>query len=202
MIKNVIFDIGRVLIDVKWDELAAKLFDGETARAVTDAMWKNPDWNELDKGVLSDEEVIKLFVSKAPKYERDIRLMFAHFYELVEMKEGVVEMIDDLKSRGYGVYYLSNYFEYLMHAAPQALDFIPHMDGGVFSSRVKITKPDRRVYEILCERYGLTSEECVFIDDTERNLRAAEKLGISTIRMTAQTIEELHREILGKIEKS
>ncbi len=203
MIRNIIFDIGRVLVAVNWEPLMEKLgFDTETSREVTDAMWHNPDWNELDRGVLSDEEVLKLFIAKAPAREREIRTVFAHFGELVEMKPGAVEIIERLKAEGYGVYYLSNYFEYLMHTAPQALEFISHTDGGVFSCHVKITKPERRIYEILCERYALDPRECLFIDDTERNLTAAQALGISTLQMKEQTLEELYEQIVSLIRNS
>ncbi len=203
MIRNIIFDIGRVLVAVNWEPLMEKLgFDAETSREVTDAMWHNPDWNELDRGVLSDEEVLKLFIAKAPAREREIRTVFAHFGELVEMKRGAVEIIERLKAEGYGVYYLSNYFEYLMHTAPQALEFISHTDGGVFSCHVKITKPERRIYEILCERYALDPRECLFIDDTERNLTAAQALGISTLQMKEQTLEELYEQIVSLIRNS
>lgn len=200
MIKNIIFDIGRVLVSVNWQELMKELnFDSETEAAVTRAMWQNPDWRELDRGAITDEQALCLLIEKEPRYEREIRKTFANFGRLVEMKDGVIEMIDSLKADGFGVYYLSNYFEYLMHTAPQALDFIPHTDGGVFSCHVKITKPDRRIYEILCEKYSLDPTECIFIDDTQANLTAAEELGISTILMTDQTIPELHEQIIKAV---
>ena len=89
--------------------------------------------------------------------------------------------------RHYHVYYLSNYFEYLMQEAPQVLDFIPYTDGGVFSCHVKITKPDRRIYEILCEKYALDPRECLFIDDSSANCKAAESLGIHTYNAPVHT---------------
>ena len=76
--------------------------------------------------------------------------MFALLGNIPKMKDSTVPMIQSLKAKGYGVYYLSNYFEYLMHTAPWALDFIRYTDGGIFSCHVKITKPDKRIYELLC----------------------------------------------------
>ncbi len=194
-IKNVVFDIGRVLIDFDFEGFVEGLFGKEKGEAVTKAMWLNPDWRELDRGVLSDEEVLKLFVAKAPDIEHEIRYTFAKMGECAQLREGAVELIDRLKSEGYGVYYLSNYFEYIMHTAPWALEFVPHTDGGVFSCREKVTKPDPAIYGILCKRYGLTPGECVFTDDTPRNVRAAEIFGMKGIDYVNQGYERLYEQI-------
>ena len=192
---NVIFDIGKVLIDFDWDAFIGGMYDKKTAAAVTEAMWHNPDWTELDRGVLSDEEVLRLFITKAPQYETEIRHTFSKLGECPVQKPSTVPMIEKLKCRGYGVYYLSNYFEYLMHTAPEALDFIKHTDGGVFSCHVRETKPDRRRFEIICGKYSLIPTECVFIDDTLKNVAAAEAFGMKGIHYTGQDTDTLCGEI-------
>ena len=195
MIKNVIFDIGRVLIDFDFEGFARGLFGAEKGEQVTKAMWKNPDWRELDRGVLSDEEVLKRFIGKAPELEHEIRFAFAKIGDCAQLRDGAVALIDRLKAEGYGVYYLSNYFEYIMHTAPWALDFVPHTDGGVFSCREKVTKPDRKIYDILCGRYGLVPEDCVFIDDTLANVTAAENFGMKGINYVSQGFGRLYGQI-------
>ena len=196
-IKNVVFDIGRVLIDFDFEGFVSGLFGEEKGRLVNEAMWANPAWNELDKGVLSDEEVLRLFIAKAPQLEKEIRLTFAKMGDCAQMRKGVIELIEGLKAEGYGVYYLSNFFEYLMHTAPWALEFVPHTDGGVFSCHEKITKPDPAIFGILCKRFGLDPKECVFIDDTERNVRAAEIFGMKGIHFVGQSYDELFGQIKG-----
>ena len=69
-----------------------------------------------------------------------------------------------------------------MRANPSVLDFLPHMDGGVFSCYVNLIKPDPAIYRCLLEMYGLKAEECLFIDDREDNVVAARKLGIQAER--------------------
>ncbi|MCR5121892.1 MAG: HAD family phosphatase [Ruminococcus sp.] len=195
MIKNVIFDIGRVLIDFDFEGFVRGLFGAEKGEQVTQAMWKNPDWRELDRGVLSDEEVLTRFIDKAPELEHEIRYTFAKIGDCAQLRDGAVALIDRLKAEGYGVYYLSNYFEYIMHTAPWALDFVPHTDGGVFSCREKVTKPDRKIYDILCGRYGLVPEDCVFIDDTLANVTAAENFGMKGINYVSQGFGRLYGQI-------
>ena len=64
------------------------------------------------------------------------------------------------------------------------MDFVPHLDGGIFSCKVHLTKPDPAIYKLILAQYNLTAEECVFIDDTLPNIKAAEALGIHGIHFT------------------
>lgn len=201
MIKNIVFDIGGVLTEFTWDKMMSSLFDSETEKAVTDAMWGNPDWTEFDRGILSDEEVLQLFIKKSPQYENAIRTVFSRLGEIPHKKEGAIPIIETLKADGYKVYYLSNYFEYLMHVAPQALDFIPHTDGGVFSCYEHVVKPNHEIFAVLCERYGLKAEECIFTDDSLKNIESAEKFGMKTILYENQDLEKLLEEIKALAER-
>ena len=194
---NIIFDIGNVLIDFDWDSFVGGLFDEQTARAVSEATWHNPDWGELDRGVLSDEQVLKLFISKAPQYEREVREAFAKMGSCPRLRETTVPMIKQLRAEGHRVFYLSNYFEYLMHTAPWVLEFTEYTDGGVFSCKEHVTKPSAEIYRILCDRFAIDPKDSVFIDDSEKNIRGSEAFGIRGILYTGQTPEELRQEIFG-----
>ena len=68
-----------------------------------------------------------------------------------------------------------------MYANPRALDFLPYMDGGVFSCDEGVVKPDPRIYMIIIERFDLNPMECVFIDDSKANIMAAKALGMNVI---------------------
>ena len=171
MIRNVVFDIGRVLIQFDWDAYMQRLFtDAETRAAVTAAMWGNPDWDELDRGVLPLEKVTELFISKEPEYAAEIRLAVQRLGEAPAKQPYAIPWIEELKAAGLHVWFLSNYFEYLMQKAPQVLDFLPHTHGGVFSCQIHVTKPDPRIYQHLCKTYALRPEECLFIDDSPANV--------------------------------
>mgnify|MGYP000286109203 CR=1 FL=1 len=91
-----------------------------------------------------------------------------------------------LKARGYHTYYLSNYGERIRREASKELSFLSHMDGGIMSYTVHLAKPDPAIYQTLLDRYGLKAEECVFLDDTVRNVEAAQALGIAGIVVTSQ----------------
>lgn len=199
MIKNIIFDIGDVLTRFNFDGYLESIFDAKTVQVVSDVMWNNPDWSEFDKGYLSDEEVLKLFIAKEPDYEKEIRLTFSKLGLIPHKKDETIPLIEKLKGEGYKVYFLSNYFEYLMHVAPEALDFLPYMDGGIFSCDVHEIKPNRAIYEIICKKYSLNPAECLFIDDSERNIIGASEYGMNTIWYKGQDFDELYEMIKEKI---
>lgn len=192
---DIIFDIGKVLIDFDFEEFVARYVPADKVKKVTKAMWGNPDWIELDRGVLPVEEVLQRFIAEAPDCEWEIRRIFSQIGNIPQLRESTVPMIKELKRRGHRVFYLSNFFEFLMHAAPEVLRFTREMDGGIFSCHEKIVKPDPAIYELICERYGIQKENAVFIDDSPKNVRGAEDVGIRAILFTGQKPEELYKEI-------
>lgn len=195
---NIVFDIGAVLIDFDWDAFVGGMFEPETAAAVTRAMWHNPDWAEFDKGLLRDEEILQRFIAKEPRYEKEIRHTFSRLADCPHRKAETIPLIERLKAEGHKVYFLSNFFEYLMHVAPDALDFIAHMDGGVFSCFVHEIKPDPAIFGILCKRYGFTPQSAVFIDDSEKNVEGAKACGFRTIHYTGQDFDTLYNIIINE----
>lgn len=195
MIKNVILDVGRVLVE--WDPQRAMRelgFDEETVKAVADATVNTPIWGETDRGVWSDEQILSAFYEKAPSYKKEIRMFWDHVDLAIWQFPYTKEWIADMKKQGLRVYILSNYGEWTYEKTKEkALDFLPLTDGAIFSYTVKKIKPDRAIYETLLERYGLNAGECVFIDDLENNINGAKEAGIHGIRF--QKIEQVKRDL-------
>ena len=181
MIKNIVFDIGRVLIEFEWGEYIHRLFDDTTAERVTAAMWGTGYWKELDRALLTDDEILELFYSAGPDVREEILEAFNRVGECVKRRDWVIPMLEDLKSRGYRVLYLSNFSGHVMGSNPGALDFVDHMDGGIFSCDVNVVKPAADIYLRLIEKYGLRPEECIFIDDHPDNIAMAKKCGMKGI---------------------
>lgn len=185
MIKNVIFDIGGVIARLRTDDfLADKGYDPETAGRIEAAGLGSQHWKELDRGVMPFEQVIELFVSEDRDIADEIRAAYSDMKGLVRICPYAIDWIDSLKRRGYKVYYLSNWPYKLRCDEPDAIAFIPHMDGGVFSYEEKLIKPDPAIYQRLMSRYGLNAEESVFIDDLAENVAAARELGMKGIIFT------------------
>ena len=163
MIHNIIFDIGNVLASFRWAELFKELgFTEEKFDRIAAATVLHPTmWNEFDRSLMSDEEIITKCIERAPEYEQEIRLLFSKTELLVEEYKYSREWIKNLKERGYRVYLLSNYGKTSFEAARDhgRLSFLPLVDGGVISYEVKIVKPESGIYQALLNKYNLKAEE-------------------------------------------
>lgn len=200
MIKNIIFDIGNVLADFSWKKRMENLgFSEELIERVADATVRSPQWNEWDLGILSSEEIIQLLMKNDSEIADDIYSFCSEFGDLVTKCSYAIPWIEQLKERGYGVYYLSNFSKKAEEECSESLDFIPYMDGGILSWHDKLTKPMPEIYQLLLKRYGLNASECVFLDDTEKNVKAAVKEGLAGIVVTdhEQAVKALE-ELLAK----
>lgn len=197
MIKNIIFDVGNVLVEYNPDGLMRRLgFDEETLQAVNQAVFQNELWNESDRGVLSPEELLEAFIANNPAYEKEIRQVIDAVGDTISLMPYTVEWVKELKERGYHLYILSNYAEYTYEKTSHKMEFLPYMDGVVFSYRCKLIKPEKEIYEYICETYGLKPEESVFLDDREDNVQAARNMGMNGIvfenyAQGSETLEQL-----------
>ena len=185
MIKTIIFDIGKVLMDYDFEAFIKKIYPNrEIAEGVTSALFGDGRWDEVDRGVLSDCELRASFVNAAPQWKKEILYVYEHigdgFYPMSYAKDWICE----LKERGFQVLYLSNYSTHAMASNWKVLDFLPLMDGGVFSCDAKMLKPDREIYEWICQKYNLVPSECVFFDDKKENVYAAAAYGMYAIQFT------------------
>lgn len=203
MIRNIVFDIGNVLVDYCWrDHIAGYGYSGEMLERIGRAMMQNPVWNEMDRGVWTNEELLQGFIAADPGIEKDIRLVFSDMKTIVRERPESSAWVRSLKAQGYRTYYLSNYSYRARTEAAEQLSFLEEMDGGIMSYTVQMIKPNADIYEKLMETYGLRPEESVFLDDSPANVEAAAKLGFHTIQVYSQeqAREELNhilREING-----
>jgi len=141
-------------------------------------MWGSPYWHEFDLGNKSTEEVTNMFLLHTPGYREQMLEALRDFGQCMRLRDFAIPWIDELKQMGLKVLYLSNWSDFLSKANPSEMRFLEHMDGGVFSCDVHVTKPDREIYKLICDKYELNPQECIFIDDLDRNVEAACEYGI------------------------
>ncbi|MGN0837678.1 MAG: HAD family hydrolase [Pyramidobacter sp.] len=199
MISTVIFDIGNVMMKWNWERRLRRYFDDATARAVSRAVLGNYNWNEMDRGVRTLSEVEQYAVKAAPDCAAEIRFTIGHLSEFAQRCDYAIPWIAQLKKKGYRVLYLSNYSYDLMRLRPDVLDFVPFTDGGIFSCNVRLTKPERAIYERLCSDWHVTPSEGLFIDDTQANVDAAKDYGLGACRFI--DYETSYRPIMELLDK-
>lgn len=179
-ISTVIFDIGDVLVSANIKDYL--MADSEIPNEIVDELLKLwfIDKDEVDDTM--DLDTYREIVNKrmGVEFSKYIPKLFKYNVDCVTAFDYTIPMIQDLKDKGYKVYYLSNWSAWTHDLLQEAgkFDFLNLMDGGVFSYDVGYMKPDEEIYKILINKYKINPEEAVFFDDREENIEAANKLGI------------------------
>lgn len=200
-IDTVIFDIGNVLVDFCWkDALLGMNLDEVIMDRLAKATVLDELWDEFDKGVLSEEEILEGFIKNDPEIESVIRdFFYVHYFNIVKKRDYANEWIDSLKKRGYKVYFLSNFSKKGFRDLAKHLDFVEKGDGAVISYIENLIKPDPAIYEVLLSRYSINPECAVFIDDTLKNVEAAKQFSLNVIQFIDKQQVLADLEALGVI---
>lgn len=196
MIKNIIFDIGDVLVKSNYHEyFLSKGYDEDTALQLEKATFFTPVWKELDRGVWSFDEIIGGFVKNAPQLEAQLRTVFDDMDGFIKMYPYATEWITKLKASGVSVYCLSNISDKICRDCAKDMAFLKYTDGYVLSYEEQLIKPDPAIFRLILKKYGLAASECIFIDDIEENILAAKALGIHGIvfQNQQQAINEIEK---------
>lgn len=197
-IKNVIFDLGCVLVDFHPDACMKTL--GFSKEAV-DAFHANifpVFWEKCDKYPYEDQEIRALFKERVPGFEAEVDRLWNNLPTITHVYEYSNEWLRTLKEQGYGVYILSNYGKNAFEINSKTYDFLKYADGMVISYQISELKPDREIYEYLLNTYGLLAEESVFIDDRQINIDGARNCNIAGILF--QNYEQADKELRALLE--
>ena len=194
MIDTIIFDLGRVLLKFDWESHLKRL--GASAEAITAlraGMFEHADWAEVDRGVLTKEEALHRFLERLPEYSELVTAVYNTLYDTVEPYDYAMQWVKALKEKGYRVLYLSNYGEWSYEQSKKHMDFMKYMDGGLFSYELKLLKPQKYIYAELAERFQLEPKNCVFLDDSQKNVEGARQYGMNAIWF--QNYEQAEKEL-------
>ena len=183
MIKNIIFDFGGVLLDWNPRYLYKSYFNNDEEMEHFLADICNGEWNIRQDAGRPFAEAVKELQAKFPEYAEAIQMYDDDWEKMLkcELPESI-DLLKELKFMGYGIYGLTNWSAEKIGYAFANDAFFRLFDGIVVSGVEKVVKPDRKIYEILLERYSLKPGECVFIDDNQDNVDMAKVLGINAIR--------------------
>lgn len=199
-INTVIFDIGNVLAEfVPMQYLKSIGYDGEERDEIFNAIIENDIWNEYDKGIMTETEVINKYIERYPELEDAVRKVFSDMKGIVRRFEYTDEWIESLKEQNIRVLYLSNISKTLYNDCEEELNFISDMDGGILSFEEKCSKPDSEIYKKLINKYNLEPDACIFVDDRQANIKAATNNGLNGIYFNSY--DEASREIIELINK-
>lgn len=185
MYKNIIFDLGGVMVDFDPKTyLVDRFCNAEVEEQVSQLTFESEEWKLLDAGLITRSEANLRMLAHAKEYGRafEVQGVLDDWMHILRPRRRMQELVQKLKAHGYCVYYLSNIPEDVLDLLMNR-DMKGLFDGGVASCEVHINKPDPRIYKALLEKYHLKAQESVFIDDRLDNVQAAFRLGFAGIQM-------------------
>ncbi len=178
MIKNIIFDMGGVLIDYNPEKTLYALFDKETADLLLRVIFRNPLWSDKDRGIITPAEIMKKVRNEIPaEIFEQVSAMVDNFYPYMPPFEKMEGFVRNLKEKGFGIYLLSNASSDF-HERRNGIPALSMFDGVIISADHKLLKPEKEIYEKLYETFDLDPSECFFIDDVAANIDGAAATGM------------------------
>ena len=183
MSKAVIFDMGGILLDFPMLELTAAYSDTpEDARLLDQAIFKSPEWVALDRGVVSEEQVLSAARKRLPEgLHGAAARVIEHWDEFLFPKPEMNALARELNALGVPLYLLSN-TSARFYRFREKIEIWPLLKGALLSFEEKLLKPDPELYRRLFSRFGLAPGECFFIDDLHLNVEAARWCGMESFR--------------------
>jgi 2-haloacid dehalogenase len=194
-ITTVVFDLGGVLIDWNPRYLYRQLFTDEQEMETFLSTITTPDWNEEQDAGRTIAEGTAHLVGQYPQHRELIEHFYGRWPEMLGGAiQGTVDILTELRNSGrYRLYALTNWSEETFPVAQEQFGFLQWFEGIVVSGTEKSRKPFPDFYHTLLTRYQIEPGQAVFIDDNERNIHAAQAVGMQTVHY--QSPEQLREEL-------
>ncbi len=196
MIKNIIFDIGNVVLKLRWDIVLNKYSNNQNdIKLLESVIFDSEEWQKLDEGTIDKKYAINIMKSKLPNnlHEACSGIM-KDWQEGFVINTEMLDFIDTLRKNGYKTYILSN--------APLDLpDYLnrngisKYFDGSIFSAEEKVLKPNKQIYNLILDKYSLNPKECLFLDDKPENVTGAISCGINAYVFDYNNFDKFSKDI-------
>lgn len=183
MIRNIVFDMGDVLLDYRPLTTCLRLAENpQEARLLCEAVFRIPQWErEYDQGTISEEDMLSHIQAPLPTQglkERAARIFNEFHLDALTPHPGMEPLLQRLLDRGFSLYLLSNTalrFERFRRLIP----CVDRFQGLLLSAQEHLLKPSLAIYQRFCEKFSCRPEECLFIDDRQVNIDGAMAAGMA-----------------------
>ncbi|MCK9524370.1 MAG: HAD family phosphatase [Limnochordia bacterium] len=182
MIKNIVFDLGRVLINFQPEAYLRGLFPhNPQIESLQKAVFGSIEWAMLDRGVIDQAEAELRLTNQHPHLKEEIAATLAGWFVMLTPIEANVRLLSQIKEQGYGLYVISNFHQAAFAHIEAQYKWFRLFDGLILSFQHQTMKPEPQIYQDLLLGFQLRGEECFFIDDVAANVEGARRMGIEAI---------------------
>jgi putative hydrolase of the HAD superfamily len=194
-IKNVVFDMGGVVLEWNPENILAGFYADANSRAtLRQSLFQHPDWRLFNRGQIEEPELLERTVERTRRSGDELTALLAAARESLQAKPATVALLRSLQRRGIPLYCLSDMPVSVYRYLRERHDFWDAFSGIVISAQVQLLKPEPAIFAHLLSRYGLQASETVFIDDLSANTDGARASGMHAIQFL--DIEQVERELL------
>ncbi len=192
IIKNLVFDLGNVLIDFNPRRAVNKIVAVQSEQELLyTAIFRSVHWNQYDQGLISFDELNETLTENLPQYAHQINWILHNWYKDQPYLPGMFNLVSKLNAAGYPLYLLSN-ANPSFYTFASTLDILNLFNGISISSDLKLLKPDKEIYNRFCEIHNLHPDEILFIDDQQENVKGAIAAGWWAYQfITAQELQNM-----------
>jgi len=198
MIRNIVFDLGNVLISFRPSEyFENSSFPPEKQKTILSDIFGSYEWLLLDDGKITTPEAIDAIARKSSLMRAEIVRIFNERTLIFHSLDLNVKLLPELKEQGFRLYYISNFPADIFDEVRNSYGFFRHFEGGIISAHVKCSKPDPLIFKIFFDNFNLKPEECFYIDDTEVNVVSADSIGMKGFCTNGS--KDISGELINKI---
>lgn len=179
MIQNVVFDMGKVLIQFDVEHYLSRFASTpEDREMLRREVFRSVEWVQLDRGTVTDTQAAEAICRRLPEHlHQAVTDIFEQWHEDIPPLDGIYELASDLKGNGYKLYLLSN-TSVRFHQFRKNIPALRFFDGELISADVGLLKPELEIYQRFFRQFSLDPAACVFIDDSPANIEASIRAGM------------------------
>ena len=185
MIKNIIFDFGKVLVDYDFVSVIRQFFcDADKEGRFVEIVTSEDFLNRCDMEAIPFVEIVREMQTEYPEFKNEFQYFYDRYLDFVVGEvQGMNDLLRKLKSMGFKLYGLTNWCSMVKEVIGR-YDIFRLLDGWVISSEEKMIKPDSAIYLRICEKFHLVPRECLFTDDKLKNVNGAISVGMNAVQFT------------------
>lgn len=184
-IKNVVFDIGNVVVRWAPMEIIRLTFgDSDDVERLAKSIFQSDTWLNLNKGLISESDAKLQFQQTLGLSKLQSDSLFYYVKQTQLLLYGSVELIQRLKSAGYSVFALTDNVHEIVSHLKTMYSFWPLFEGAIVSAEVGLLKPQAEIYQTLLSQFDLKASDTVFIDDMPHNVQGAKSVGMAGIQFS------------------